>query len=211
MLSNQQNLNSEDQDSITSGNNNSFMQSTFNYKFNNVPFYEVIEDIIKPTLLKSSGKCTLENSPSGLMECAFNHTMSNEQATLISLNRDFTKKTADFVYQYQIRICQSEVGRSEVTDYLPLGLHIRIENETCSLPPIARYIQSGTEYRRVGRPINCTQHLKLSPLVSNSIIVNWIPDEKNYAFAMFIVKELNANTLIKKTSRKRSKEFRRDN
>ncbi|XP_001950665.2 E3 SUMO-protein ligase PIAS2-like [Acyrthosiphon pisum] len=85
-------------------------------KFKKLPFYEVIDEVIKPTFLAGTEKCTLQNS----------------------------------------------------------------------------------ESRRSPRPINCTQLVKLSPITPNMIYVNWTPDEKNYVIAMYLVKRLTAETLIKR-------------
>ncbi|XP_026820323.1 E3 SUMO-protein ligase PIAS2-like [Rhopalosiphum maidis] len=168
-----------------------------NYKFKKLPFYEVIEDIIKPTLLNGSETCTLVNFTIGTRQMTFIHTMSPEQASLIAMNRDISYGKNEYLYQYQIRICQLEIGRNEVTDFLPLGLNIRVGNKICSLPPIAS-VRLGNESRRIAKPINIAQYLKLNPNISNSITINWVPDGKKYALAMFIVKKLCSDNLLKK-------------
>jgi len=58
------------QNSPTSEHSNAFAsipppQIVANYKFNKLPFYDVIEDIIKPTPLDGSDRCTLPNFPKG--------------------------------------------------------------------------------------------------------------------------------------------------
>jgi len=52
----------------TGRNNNALIPSpqiVANYKFKNLPFYDVIDDIIKPTLLDGSEICTLSNFAKG--------------------------------------------------------------------------------------------------------------------------------------------------
>jgi len=133
-----------------------------------------------------------------MREGTFKLILLPEHASLIAMNRDVSNGKNEYVYQCQIRICQLEPGCNEVSDYLPLGLHIRLGVKACPLPPTAPNTRPGTESRRTPRPINCTQLVKLNPSVQNTIIVNWTPDGKNYALAMFIVKKLTADTLIKK-------------
>lgn len=137
-----------------------------------------------------------------MRECTFEHTMSVEQATLISMNRDISPGKPEYYgIQYQIRICQLENGvYDEVPDCLPIGLHIRVCNNYCTLPPIVTRDRELSEMksRRASRPINIAQFMKLCPFTKNVITVNWLPDGKNYALAIFIVKQLSADTLMKK-------------
>lgn len=85
---------------------------------------------------------------------------------------------------------------TEVTDYLPLALNIQINGKECPLPPCkGNNNRVGT--RRIPRPINCTHLLKLSPAVENKITISWFPDGKNYVMALFLVKKLNSNDLLK--------------
>jgi len=75
MPSNQQNMYVRIQNTLrfdlnasTGRNNNALIPSpqiVANYKFKNLPFYDVIDDIIKPTLLDGSEICTLPNFAKG--------------------------------------------------------------------------------------------------------------------------------------------------
>jgi len=142
-----------------------------------------------------------------MRECTFEHTMSVEQATLISMNRDISPGKPEYYgIQYQIRICHLEnCVYDEVTDYLPIGLHIRVCNYYCTLPPIVTRKRSGIKSRRAAKPINIAQFLKLCPFIKNVISINWIPDGKKYALAMYIVKQLSVDTLMKKLHDKKAR------
>ncbi|KAE9523241.1 hypothetical protein AGLY_016341, partial [Aphis glycines] len=175
------------------------------YKFKKLPFYEVQEDIIKLTLLNESEKCSLATASKGTREYKLVHTMSLEQASLIAMNRDISHGQKKYLYQYQIRFCQLEFGRSEVTDFLPMELHIRIGEKVCTLPPIALTQQIFETPRRIAGPIDCTQILKLNPNLANHITLNWLPDGKAYAVAVFLVKKLSPDDLVKKLLEKESK------
>jgi len=133
--------------------------------------------------------------------------MSAEQASLISMNRDISPGKPEYYgIQYQIRICQLKNDvYDEVTDCLPVGLHIRVCNSNCTLPPIVTRERSGMKSRRAARPINIAQFLKLSPIIKNVITINWIPDGKKYALAMYIVKQLSVDTLLKKLHDKKAR------
>lgn len=132
-----------------------------------------------------------------MRQCTFKHTMTSEQSTLIAQNRDMSYDKTEYEYQYQIRFCQFEYGVGEVTDCLPHGLQIRVGKNYCTLPPTTRS-QSGIKGRRMAVPINISHFLQLCPFVSNSITINWSPEEKKYAMAMFIVKQVSVDALIEK-------------
>ncbi|XP_025203206.1 E3 SUMO-protein ligase PIAS2-like [Melanaphis sacchari] len=174
-------------------------------EFKSLPFYEVIENIINLTYLTSLYECSLENAPNGINESRFSLTLSPKQASIISLNRDISNGKNEYPFQCQIRICQLRIGCDEVSDYLPMGLHIRIENKYCPLPPCPRNMRPGFVTRRTAGPINCTHQLLLSPIVSNEIKINWTPDKNNYALAMYIVKKISVDTLVKKLKGKEAK------
>ncbi|KAF0752700.1 E3 SUMO-protein ligase PIAS2-like [Aphis craccivora] len=188
----------------TASGNNSYIPSietVAQIKFKKIPFYEVIDEVIKPTLLTGTDRCTLLNVPRDMKETTFKHTLSLEHANSVSKNRDISYGKNEYHNQFQIRICQLiEPVPNESPDYMPLGLHIRVNTKACPLPPILPNSRPNkqTEPRRTARPINCTSNFKLSPIVGNNITINWIPDGKNYVFAMYLVKKITVDTLIKK-------------
>jgi len=137
-----------------------------------------------------------------MREASFKLTMLSEHVNEISLNRDISSGKSEYIYQMQIRICLLDPGATEITDFMPLGLHIRISNKVCPLPPTAPNTRPGTEARRTPRPINCTQILKLNPNIVNPISVNWSPDGKTYVFAMYLVKKLSSDILLEKLQEK---------
>ncbi|CAI6364397.1 unnamed protein product [Macrosiphum euphorbiae] len=168
-------------------------------KFKKLPFYEVIDEIHKPTFLAGTERCTLQNIPRGMKETLFKIVVSMENVNLVAINRDVSTGKNDYIYQFQIRISQLvEPMTNEVTDFMPLGLHIRIGTKACPLPPTAPNTRPGAESRRSPRPINCTQLVKLSPITPNLIYINWTPDGKNYVFAMYLVKRLTSETLLQR-------------
>ncbi|XP_008187750.1 E3 SUMO-protein ligase PIAS2-like [Acyrthosiphon pisum] len=168
-------------------------------KFKKLPLYEVIDEVIKPTFLAGTEKCTLQNYPRGMKEWQFKLFVPAENVNMVAMNRDVSPGKNEYIYQFQIRISQLVYPIiNEVTDYMPLGLKIRFGPKACPLPPTAPNTRPGAESRRSPRPINCTQLVKLSPITPNMIYVNWTPDEKNYVIAMYLVKRLSSETLIQR-------------
>ncbi|KAE9521323.1 hypothetical protein AGLY_018281 [Aphis glycines] len=169
---------------IVTMNNN--MDSVAQIKFKNIPFYEVIDEVIKPTLLIGTDRCTLQDVSRGMKEATFKFIMSVEHANLVAGNRYYSYGKYEYPYQFQIRICQLiEPVPNESPDDMPLSLLIRVNMQKCPLPPTAT-------------PINCTEKVKLSPIVANNIAIHWTPDRKKYVFAMFLVKKITVDTLLKK-------------
>ncbi|KAE9533463.1 hypothetical protein AGLY_009101 [Aphis glycines] len=195
----------------TDNRNNSYIPSietVAQIKFKKLPFYEVIDEVIKPTLLTGTDRCTLLNVPRDTKETTFKHTLSLEHTNAVSSNRYFSDGKYEHHNQYQIRICQLiEPVPNESLDYMPLGLHIRVNMKACPLPPVPPNTRPNnlTESRRTARPINCTANFKLSPINVNNITINWIPDGKNYVFVLYLVKKLTVDTLIKKLQDKGGK------
>lgn len=131
-----------------------------------------------------------------MREAAFKFNLQTNNCSDIALNRDCTKN--DYEYQLQIRICLLETGATEIQDYMPLGLHIRVNSKVCPLPPTAPNTRPGTEARRTPRPINCSSLLKINPTSQNNITVNWTPDGKTYVLGVYLVKKLSSEILLQK-------------
>jgi len=134
-----------------------------------------------------------------MKEATFKFNLSLKHANSVALNRDISHGKKEYRNQFQIRICQLiEPVPSESPDYMPLDLHIRVNMKSCPLPPIAPNARPGIKSRPTARPIDCTENIKLSPIVSNNITINWTPDGKNYVIAVYLVKKLTVDTLLTK-------------
>ncbi|XP_003241678.1 E3 SUMO-protein ligase PIAS2 [Acyrthosiphon pisum] len=167
-------------------------------KFKKLPFYEVIDVVLKPTFLAGTDKFSLQKIPKGLKESLFKLFLPIEAINVVAINRDVSPGKEEFPYQFQIRICQlAEPMSDEVTDCMPLGIYIRVNGKSCSLPLMASNNRPGAESRRYPRPINCTQQIKLSPITPNIININWT-DTKNYAMGIYLVKIVSSETLIQR-------------
>ncbi|CAH1738378.1 unnamed protein product [Aphis gossypii] len=192
---------------MASGNNSNTpsIETVSRIKYKNLPFYEVIDEVIKPTLLTGTNICTLAQFPEGMKEAIFKFVLSSKQVNFVAGNRKISHEKFEYPYQYQIRICQFvEPVPNESPDYMPLGLRIRVNMIECQLPLIPLNtrpeltLTRRLECRRSAGPIDCTEYVKLSPINCNDITINWTPDDKKYVFSMFLVKKLTTETLVKK-------------
>lgn len=147
-----------------------------------------------------------------MREAVLKFSLEPDEASLMGMNRDISNGKNEYIYQIQIRICALE-GGPEVTDCMPLGLHIRVGNKVCPLPPTIPNTRPGTEARRISRPINCTLVTKINPNIANNVTVNWTPDSKNYAVGINFVKKLTSEILLKRLQDKgtRSSEETKNN
>lgn len=136
-----------------------------------------------------------------MKETEFKFTLSPKQATDIAMNRDITNKQNEYVYQLQIRISLYKPGCIEMIDYLPKGLLIRLNKKICPLPLMQKPF---SENRRKALPINCTSLAKLNPAITNSVLINWMPDENcDYVMAMYLVEKLTSEMLLQKLIEKK--------
>lgn len=144
-----------------------------------------------------------------MVEQEFLLKMTVDQVNIIALNRDISKSKQKYLYQFQIRICQIGLECSEVTDEFPTKLCIQVGTKT--LPNCVPNKQF--KKKKFGCPIDCTEQIKLCPLVTNSIKINWVPNGKSYGIEMNIVKKISAGTLIEKLlgkERKSSKDTKNE-
>ncbi|CAH1733336.1 E3 SUMO-protein ligase PIAS1-like [Aphis gossypii] len=166
-------------------------------KFEKIPFYENIKEIVKLTPLRGIvEQCTLViiDRPRDMVEQEFLLRMTVDQINTIALNCDISNPKQKYLYQFQIRICQIGLGCSEVTDEFPDKLFIRVGTKTWSYTVPDKQFKK----KKFGHPIYCTEEIKLCPYVTNSIKINWVPNGKHYAIEMNIVKKISADTLIEK-------------
>lgn len=149
----------------------------------------------------------------GMRETQTKFVLQCDQVNYISLNRDISFGRNEYLYQAQVRICLMDPGSTEISDFLPLGLHLRIFSKLCPLPPTAPNTRPGTEARRTPRPINCSNLLRLNPRMTNIITINWIPDGKTYVWGLYLVKKLSSEFLLQKLMQKgaRSSEETKNN
>ncbi|XP_060860345.1 E3 SUMO-protein ligase PIAS2-like [Metopolophium dirhodum] len=189
-----------DMHGMTVGNNSytPSHETVAQIKFKKIPFYEEIDVVLKPTLLAGTDICTLKNVPKSMNELEFKLFVSLKAINIVAISRDVSPGKQDYPYQFQIRISQLvEPMSNEVTDFMPLGLCIRLDGKICPLPPIVT-TRPRAESRRSPRPIDCTRLIKLSPITPTMINIKWTPEQQNYVMSMYLVKRISSETLIQR-------------
>uniref|UniRef100_A0A2S2PP54 E3 SUMO-protein ligase n=1 Tax=Schizaphis graminum TaxID=13262 RepID=A0A2S2PP54_SCHGA len=167
--------NNDPMDNQSNGSNNEFPPYL---KFKGLLFYDVIYEVIKPTILTTNEEKIHFTLPKEHVHFIFNRHRYN--------------------YQLQIRICQLEnkvTSLNGVVDYFPQGLSIHVGTLPCKLP-FYKYKLGNTSSRLFGAPIDCTKIVKFTPNTINTISIKYTPDTKTYALTMCIVSKLTAKTLV---------------
>lgn len=133
-----------------------------------------------------------------MKEESFHITLTPEQATIITSNRNIYLKTSEYIFQIKIRIFVFEPGSTELTDFFPLGLQIRLNGHHCPLTPRQNSVRPGTIGRRIVSLIDVTRKIQLNPMTPNTFIVNWIPDVNIYVMGIYLVEKLPIDMLLQK-------------
>ncbi|CAG0899751.1 unnamed protein product [Cyprideis torosa] len=169
--------------------------------FKRLPFYEVIEELLQPRSLAPSNTGRIQSAH-------FKFIMTPKQASSISLSSYVTSTSQEWTNQAQLRFCtipfkEGGKGISEEEkirdDAFPSGLSVKVNGKLQSLPPLIPTNRQGVEPRRPPKPLDMTSITRLSPVVPNNIDVSWTQEFNTYyAMAIFLVKKLTAEDLIKK-------------
>ncbi|XP_050426954.1 E3 SUMO-protein ligase PIAS1-like [Adelges cooleyi] len=170
-------------------------------QFKKLPFYDYIEEVLQPTTLCGREQCTLKNSPKGMREITIRMPLACRYVNQVAMNRIVSNGETEYPYQIQTRICELAPG-SELSDYLPTSLFIRINGKVLPLPPLCPNSRPGPEARRLPYPLNFTPLLKLNPNLENIARLNWIPDGKTYILGINLVEKLSPDVLLKRLSEK---------
>ncbi|KAM3828176.1 E3 SUMO-protein ligase PIAS1 isoform 4-T5 [Vipera latastei] len=134
-------------------------------KLQKLPFYDLLDELIKPTSLAS------DNSQR-LRETCFAFALTPQQVQQISSSMDISGTKCDFTVQLQLRFCLSETSCPQ-EDHFPPNLCVKINGKPCSLPGYLPPTKNGVEPKRPSRPINITSLVRLSTTVPNTIVVSW--------------------------------------
>eukprot|EP00102_Acyrthosiphon_pisum_P020146 XP_016657356.1 PREDICTED: uncharacterized protein LOC103308383 [Acyrthosiphon pisum] len=98
--------------------------------FKKLPFYEVIDVVLKATFLAGTDKCTKES--------LFKLFVSREAINIVAGSRDVSPGKQDYSYQFQTRISHLvEPMSNEVIDFMPLGLRSSEETKIYIIKKIA--------------------------------------------------------------------------
>ncbi|XP_022221627.2 E3 SUMO-protein ligase PIAS2 isoform X1 [Drosophila obscura] len=153
-------------------------------------FYDVLGTLIKPSTL-------VPRSTQRVQEVPFYFTLTPQQATEIASNRDIRNSSkVEHAIQVQLRFCLVETSCDQ-EDCFPPNVNVKVNNKLCQLPNVIPTNRPNVEPKRPPRPVNVTSNVKLSPTVTNTIMVQWCPDyTRSYCLAVYLVKKLTSAQLL---------------
>ncbi|KAM5129663.1 E3 SUMO-protein ligase PIAS3 [Mantella aurantiaca] len=161
-------------------------------KMKRLPFYDVYDELIKPTTLASTSTQRFE-------EAHFSFALTPQQVHQILTSRDILPGAkCDYTVQVQLRFCLCETSCPQ-EDYFPPNLFVKVNGKLCPLPGYLPPTKNGAEPKRPSRPINISPLIRLSSTVPNTIVVNWSSEfGRNYSLSVYLVKQLTSVTLLQK-------------
>ncbi|XP_053134690.1 E3 SUMO-protein ligase PIAS3 isoform X2 [Hemicordylus capensis] len=161
-------------------------------KMRRLPFYDIYDELIKPTTLASVNSQRFE-------EAHFTFALTPQQVQQVLTSRDILPGAkCDYSVQVQLRFCLCETSCPQ-EDYFPPNLFVKINGKLCPLPGYLPPTKNGAEPKRPSRPINITPLVRLSATVPNTIVVNWSSEfGRNYSLSVYLVKQLTSVTLLQK-------------
>ncbi|XP_069796709.1 E3 SUMO-protein ligase PIAS3-like isoform X2 [Narcine bancroftii] len=161
-------------------------------KMRRLPFYDVYDELTKPTTLAS-------NTGQRFEEAVVTFALTPQQVQQICSSRDLLLGAkGDHTVQVQLRFCLCETSCPQ-EDYFPPNLFVKVNGKLCPLPGYLPPTKNGVEPKRPSRPINITSLVKLTATIPNVIMVNWSSEYgRNYSVSVYLVKQLTSATLLQR-------------
>ncbi|KAI4887584.1 hypothetical protein NFI96_014835, partial [Prochilodus magdalenae] len=160
-------------------------------KLQRLPFYDVLDELIKPTSLASDNNQRFQ-------ETCFAFALTPQQVQQISSSMDISGTKCDFSVQVQLRFCLSETSCPQ-EDHFPPNLCVKVNGKPCNLPGYLPPTKNGVEPKRPSRPINITSLVRLSTTVPNTIVVSWTSEiGRSYSMAVYLVRQQSSSVLLQR-------------
>ncbi|XP_069508898.1 E3 SUMO-protein ligase PIAS3 isoform X2 [Ambystoma mexicanum] len=161
-------------------------------KMKRLPFYDVYDELIKPTTLASTSSQRFE-------EAHFTFALTPQQVQQILTSREILPGAkCDYTVQVQLRFCLCETSCPQ-EDYFPPNLFVKVNGKLCPLPGYLPPTKNGVEPKRPSQPIKISPLIRLSSTLPNTIVVNWSSEfGRNYSLSVYLVKQLTSVTLLQK-------------
>ncbi|XP_076052036.1 E3 SUMO-protein ligase Su(var)2-10 isoform X6 [Oratosquilla oratoria] len=161
-------------------------------KLKNLPFYDVLGELLKPSTLaapQGSGR---------YQESSFTFSLTPQQANKIANSRDLRPGRQDYTIQVQMRFCLLETT-CEQDDNFPPNIAVKINDKMCPLPSPIPTNKPGVEPKRPSRPVNVTTLCRISPTVTNRIQVSWASEYgRCYVISVYLVQKLTSDDLLQR-------------
>ncbi|CAO2594485.1 E3 SUMO-protein ligase PIAS2 [Lemmus lemmus] len=165
----------------------------------NLPFYDVLDVLIKPTSL-------VQSSIQRFQEKFFIFALTPQQVREICISRHVSMfwfpNNFLFFYFFKYRLCLAETSCPQEDNY-PNSLCIKVNGKLFPLPGYAPPPKNGIEQKRPGRPLNITSLVRLSSAVPNQISISWASEiGKNYSMSVYLVRQLTSAMLLQRLKMK---------
>lgn len=159
-----------------------------NVIFRDLPFYDKVCELIRPTGLRSDGVVGRPN------ESHIEFRLTIDQADLIAMSQE----TVNII----LRFCTFDTS-SEQNDNFPPEITIKVNENTVQLPTaISNPNRPNVPPKRPGQHVDITRLCKLSPFVNNFVKVAWFVDptdiSKSYATTIMIGERVGLDTLLQR-------------
>nr|XP_046198791.1 LOW QUALITY PROTEIN: E3 SUMO-protein ligase PIAS1-like [Oncorhynchus gorbuscha] len=160
-------------------------------KLQRLPFYDMLDELIKPTSLASDNSQRFQ-------ETCYAFALTPQQVQQISSSMDISGTKCDFAVQVQLRFCLSETSCTQ-EDHFPPNLCVKVNSKPCNLPGYLPPTKNGVEPKRPSRPINITSLVRLSTTVPNTIVVSWTSEiGRSFSMAVYLVRQQTSTTLLQR-------------
>uniref|UniRef100_A0A3P9IPZ3 Protein inhibitor of activated STAT, 1b n=1 Tax=Oryzias latipes TaxID=8090 RepID=A0A3P9IPZ3_ORYLA len=160
-------------------------------KLQRLPFYDVLDELIKPTSLVS-------DNTQRFQEACYAFALTPQQVQQISSSMDISGTKCDFAVQVQLRFCLSETSCPQ-EDHFPPNLGVKVNGKPCNLPGYLPPTKNGVEPKRPSRPINITSLVRLSTTVPNTIVVSWTSEiGRSFSMAVYLVRQQSSAVLLQR-------------
>ncbi|XP_060088600.1 E3 SUMO-protein ligase PIAS4 isoform X1 [Heteronotia binoei] len=152
-----------------------------------LPFYTVLDELLKPTELVPQNNEKLQESP-----CVF--ALTPRQVELIRTSRELQPGVKSV--QVVLRICYTDTSCPQEDQYPP-NIAVKVNHSYCSVPGYYPSNKPGVEPKRPCRPINLT-HLMYLSSATNRITVIWGNYGKSYSVGLYLVRQMTSAELLQR-------------
>ncbi|XP_064650037.1 E3 SUMO-protein ligase PIAS2-like isoform X2 [Lineus longissimus] len=165
-------------------------------RFQRLPFYDVLGELLKPSTL-------VPRNTSRFQETFFVFHLTPQQAQDIAMSRDMRPGSkCDYQVQVQLRFCLLETS-CEQGDNFPPSICVRVNSKIATLPNPIPTNKPGVEPKRPGRPVNITSLCRISPTIPNHVNISWASEfARGYCVGVYLVRKQSSDVLLQRLKAK---------
>ncbi|KAL1456198.1 hypothetical protein WDU94_000945, partial [Cyamophila willieti] len=158
-------------------------------KFRKLPFYDLIDVLLRPASLGATNAPQLQYSRSAV---------TRQQQYQFYLSPQHLKHLQNKPQQAQIQVRLCKIEPTEQDDAFPNGLAIRVNNKYITLPNFIPSNKQNVPPKRPAEPLNITSKCLMSVSSPTKVFVTWDEEYNSPRFALgiFLVDKLDSGDLI---------------